>query len=93
MSGISDEKYAGMLGDMELKVTVLNINEGYNKELLSGCENLDGYMRFVKKVRGKRGIGIKTEEAVRTTVEECILENILAGFLRNIERRLLKWGI
>lgn len=37
-------------------------------------------MRFVKKVRGKRGIGIKTKETVRVAVEECISENILAGF-------------
>ncbi len=79
--------------ELELKVTVLNINEGYNKELLSGCESLDGYMRFVKKVRVKRGIGIKTEEAVRTAVEECISENILAGFFADHREEIIEMGI
>lgn len=38
--------------ELELKVTVININPGYNEELLERCESLKGYMLFVKKSPG-----------------------------------------
>ena len=54
---------------MELKVTVININPGYNRELLEKCESLSGYTTFVEKARNKRGFGMRAEEAVRQAVD------------------------
>lgn len=66
--------------ELELSVTVLNINPGKNEELLEGCPLLKEYMQYVEKVRGhlaEHGL----EEAVNLAVDECISEGILAEFL------------
>ncbi len=78
---------------MELKVTVLNINLGYNRELLEKCESLSGYTTFVEKARNKRGFGMKAEEAVRQAVDECISEGILAEFFKENREEIVKMGI
>lgn len=39
--------------ELELMVTVININPGHNRELLEKCESLSGYSKFVEKVREK----------------------------------------
>ncbi len=36
---------------LELKATVLNVNEGHNKELMESCKTLNEYSIFVSKVR------------------------------------------
>lgn len=66
--------------ELELMVTVININPGYNRDLLEKCESLSGYSIFVEKVRKKRKNGLKPEEAVQQAVEECIAEGVLAEF-------------
>ena len=67
--------------ELELKVTMLNINYGKNKELMEKCESLKGYAIFNEKVRNYRR-SMPVKEAVNKTVEECINEDILADFLR-----------
>ena len=47
--------------ELELKVTVININDGCNRELLAKCESLRGYVAFVEKIRKKRAAKIKLE--------------------------------
>lgn len=66
--------------ELELKVTVLNINEGYNAELLEACQTLKEYSLYVKKVRdyAKR---MDLEDAVDNAIDESIKENILKKFL------------
>lgn len=81
--------------ELELKVTVININPGYNEELLERCESLKGYMLFVKKARDKKAVGIKLEDAVRQALEECIAENILAEFFQSHKEEIVEmeiWG-
>ena len=78
---------------LELKVTVLNINPGYNRELLEKCESLSGYTTFVEKARNKRGFGMKAEEAVRQAVDECISEGILAEFFKENREEIVEMGI
>lgn len=78
---------------LELIVTTININPGCNGELLEKCESLRGYMTFVGKVRDKRGIGIKLEEAVRQAVNECISENILTDFFEENREEIIEMGI
>ena len=65
---------------LELIVTQLNINPGYNDQLLENCPTLLGYMQFVEKIRENQET-MPLTEAVTKAVNDCIKENILADFL------------
>ena len=77
-------EYAGTQKEepnLELKVLVLNINQGNNKELLEVCRTLREYMIFVDRIR----LYTKTMEldaAAEKAVDECIHEGVLSDFLR-----------
>ena len=79
--------------ELELKVTVININPGCNRELLEKCESLRGYMMFVEKVRAGRAVMESLEEAVRQAVEQCISEGILAEFFGEHRKEIMEMGI
>ena len=79
--------------ELELKVTIININPGYNRELLKKCESLQGYMIFVEKVRAGRAVMESLEEAVRQAVEECISEGVLAEFFRGHREEIVEMGV
>lgn len=79
--------------ELELKVTVININLGCNEELLEKCESLRGYMIFVKKVRAKRIAKLSLEEAVRQTMEDCISQGVLTEFFREHKEEVVEMGI
>ncbi len=67
--------------NLELKVLVLNINQGKNKELLEACRTLRKCMIFVDRIR----LYTKTMEldaAAERAVDECIHEGVLSDFLR-----------
>ncbi len=65
---------------LELKVLVININEGYNQKLMESCQILKEYAQYVSKVRTYKKT-LKLNEAVEKAVEECIREGILQEFL------------
>ncbi len=65
---------------LELKVIQLNINSGYNKELLEKCQTLKEYSLYVERVR-RYAQEMSLDEAVNLTVQECINEGILSDFL------------
>ena len=65
---------------MELKVLVININEGYNQKLMESCQILKEYAQYVSKVRAYKKT-LSLNEAVEKAVEECIQEGILREFL------------
>lgn len=77
---------------LELKLLVLNINPGNNRELLEKCRTLNGYMRFVDKVRecAKQN---PLAEAMEEAVSWCIHEDILAEFLRKNRAEVISMGI
>lgn len=79
--------------ELELKVTVININPDCNTELLEKCESLRGYMIFVEKVRAGRAAAQSLEEAVRCAVEECVSEGILAEFFTEHREEIVEMGI
>lgn len=79
--------------ELELKVTVININSGCNEELLEKCESLRGYMIFVNKIRSKKAFQVKLEEAVRQAVDECIAEDILTDFFKKHREEIIEMGI
>ena len=64
---------------LELKVLVININEGYNQKLMESCQILKEYAQYVSKVRTYKKT-LSLNEAVEKAVEECIQEGILREF-------------
>ena len=65
---------------LELRVTQLNINKGYNEDLLKRCPTLFEYVEYVSMVR-KYQETQPLEEAVRHAVDHCIKHNVLKDFL------------
>ena len=65
---------------LELKVLVININEGHNQKLMESCQILKEYAQYVSKVRTYKKT-LSLNEAVEKAVEECIQEGILQEFL------------
>ncbi len=66
--------------ELELIVTVLNINAGNNGEILGNCRTLREYMQYTDRVRAYAS-QMPIEEAVECAITECIKEGILAEFL------------
>ena len=78
--------------DLELKVTMLNINAGHNEELMNSCHVLQEYARYVARVR-KYVAEMPLDEAVERAVTECIREGILAEFLKKTHAEVVKVSI
>ena len=78
--------------DLELKVTMLNINDGHNKELMNSCRVLQDYAKYVARVR-KYVAEMPLDEAVERAITECISEGILAEFLRKNRAEVVKVSI
>ena len=77
---------------LELKVTVLNINEGMNEQLKERCPELKQYMQYVDKVR-KYNKSMSLKRAVLKAVDECIREDILREFLMEQKAEVVKMSI
>ena len=67
--------------ELELIVTIYNINLGNNPELLEACQLLKEYAQYVEQVRifAKE---FPLSDAVEQAVDYCIENGILADFLR-----------
>lgn len=85
-------EYSGEEPELELVVTVLNINRGKNEALLEQCRTLKEYMIYTDKVREYAGY-LPLEEAVERTVQECIEEGILADFLTRNRKEAIEVSI
>ena len=77
------EAFENLSGEpgLELDVTVLNVNEGHNTELMQQCSILREYAQYVARVR-RFAETTSLDKAVEQAVSECIREGILADFLR-----------
>lgn len=80
------------LPDLELKVTVLNINTGYNEELMKNCKTLKEYMILVDRIRNYSQ-KMPFAEAAEYAVDSCIKEGILEEFLRKNKSEVIKVSI
>ena len=78
--------------ELELNVTVYNINYGCNKEIMDACRTLREYAMYVERVRvyAKQ---MSLTEAVEKAVDECIKEDVLAEFLRENRAEAIKVSI
>ena len=80
--------------DLELRVTMLNVNDGHNNELMEHCRTLKEYAQYVARVRKYAADPeIVLEEAVERAVEECIKEGILTEFLMRNRAEVIKVSI
>ncbi len=66
--------------NLELVVLQLNINKGKNEELKETCQTLQEYTEFTERVRIHRK-EMPLEDAIWTTIDECIRDGILKEFL------------
>ena len=78
--------------DLELKVLVLNINAGMNRQIMESCRTLKEYSIYVERVRKYRA-DMPIEQAVEKAVTECIRENILADFLKKQRAEVVAMSI
>lgn len=77
---------------LELRVTILNINDGMNEELKEKCPALKQYMQYVNRVR-KYSKETDLKSAVTRAVDECICEDILKDFLIKQKAEVIKMSI
>ena len=78
--------------ELELTVTVFNINYGCNEELLNACRTLKEYAMYVERVR-TYAKQMPLAEAVEKAVDYCIAESILADFLRKNRAEVIMLSI
>lgn len=75
--------------DVELKVRMLNINQGHNEELMEKCKVLEEYAQFVAISRQYAAEGFKVREALDRAIDYCIDHDILSVFLRKYRSEVL----
>ena len=78
--------------ELELTVTMYNINQGCNKEIMDACRTLKEYAMYVERVR-TYAKQMPLKEAVERAINECIEEGILADFLRENRAEAIKVSI
>jgi len=79
---------AGNQIDLELTVTVYNINKGCNPEMARRSHTLNEYAMFIYMVRENQK-AMEFEDAVRKAVIDSIHQNILKEFLKNHEKEVI----
>ena len=70
---------------LDLKVLMLNVNQGHNPELMEACHTLWEYAEYTGRVR-KYAKEQPIAEAVERAITECIREGILKEFLEKNRR-------
>ncbi|MBO5472723.1 MAG: Rpn family recombination-promoting nuclease/putative transposase [Lachnospiraceae bacterium] len=75
--------------DVELQVRVININYGYNENLMEKCRVLKEYACFVEISRQYTASGASAQEALNAAIEYCIGHNILRDFLKKYQTEVL----
>ena len=78
--------------ELELTVTVYNINCGYNDEILDACRTLKEYAMYVEQVRNYAK-KMPLAEAVEKAVNYCIEADILSEFLRKNRAEVIMLSI
>lgn len=79
-------------GCIELTVRTININYGYNKELMGKCRSLAEYSYFVAEIR-KNLESMALKEVLEAAVDECIDKNVLKEFLLEQKSEVIAMSI
>ena len=77
---------------LNLKAVLLNINPGYNNDIVNACKTLSDYVIYTSRVR-EYAEQMKIEDAVERAITECIAEGILADFLTRYRAEAKKMSI
>lgn len=75
--------------DLELRVRMLNINYGYNRQLMERCRVLKEYAMFVDISRQYMRRGLPSQVAVEDAIQYCIEQKILAETLTKYRAEVL----
>ena len=67
--------------DVEVKVTMLNINYGRNTELLNSCQVLQEYAWFIDRIRINQEESGDLEEAVELAINQMSEEALIKSFI------------
>lgn len=67
---------------LQCRAVVVNINLGYNKELMEKCKKLKEYAQFIAIIRDYLSKGYDIVEAVDKAIDDCIKQGILEQVLR-----------
>ena len=79
---LSDSYSAGHgKGCLECSCRVININRGYNRQLMERCHRLWEYAELSAEVEENIRKGMNREEAVHTAIDSCIERGILKDIL------------
>ena len=78
---LSDAFAPGSDPDIELRVTMININYGHNKELMEACRPLKEYAWFIDKVRANQKEMDSLEQAIDAAIAELDDEALIKPFL------------
>ena len=78
--------------ELELTVTVYNINYGHNQKLLEACQTLNEYAQYVEVVR-EYAKEMPLAEAVESAIDSCIRQGILEDFLRKNRAEAIEMSI
>jgi len=74
-----DDQSDGII-DLELTVTMYNINHGHNENIVKSCAAVHEYSIFINMIREyRKAMGL--EEAIAKAVIDCINQNVLKEFL------------
>ena len=78
---------------LQCRAVVLNINLGYNSDILNKCKKLKEYAWFIAKVREflsqEQNIGSAIDKAIDLCIKEGILEEILQNHREEVRSMLL----
>ena len=77
---------------LNLKAVLLNINPGYNNDIVNACKTLSDYVTYTSRVR-QYAEQMEIEDAVEQAITECIAEGILADFLTQYRSEVKKMSI
>ena len=78
--------------ELELTVTIYNINYGNSRELLEACQTLNEYAQYVEMVRQYLK-DYPLSEAVELAVDTCIRQGILRDFLKKNRAEAIEMSI
>jgi len=76
------------LGSLELTVTVINMNDPSNKNMIKTCKLLNEYSIFVSKLTRYRASTSSAAAAMNKAVDACIAQGVLADFLKKHRKEL-----
>ena len=89
---LSDAFIDNLKGDMEIEVTMLNINYGSNRKLLERCRPWCDYSIFVATVRKYKSEGEELDEAIRHSIDDLADDSPIKNYLLSMEVSMIsKW--